>query len=149
MHKLTYPCNRSSPRQVPGAYELPLAARFLALSQTVDSIVCLGCLIKGETMHFEYIADAVSSGLMQVGLSTTCPTVFGVLTTLDEAQAKSRSEGENNHGVGWGMTAVEMGLLRMSALGQGKASGMGFGKAEGLSIIGDKKSDDERKKIGF
>eukprot|EP00612_Vaucheria_litorea_P005560 CAMPEP_0171461212 /NCGR_PEP_ID=MMETSP0945-20130129/5755_1 /TAXON_ID=109269 /ORGANISM="Vaucheria litorea, Strain CCMP2940" /LENGTH=186 /DNA_ID=CAMNT_0011987523 /DNA_START=127 /DNA_END=687 /DNA_ORIENTATION=+ len=132
--------------EVPGAFELPLAARFLALSQTVDAIVCLGCLIKGETMHFEYISEAVSSGLMQVGLSTSCPTIFGVLTTLQKEQAEARAKGEGNHGVSWGFTAVEMGLLRMSALGQSKATGMGFGAVDGLK---NEKKKEEGKKIGF
>lgn len=52
--------------EVPGSFELPAAAKFLALSQTVDVVVCVGCLIKGETMHFEYIAEAVAKGLMDV-----------------------------------------------------------------------------------
>lgn len=133
--------------EVPGAYELPLAARFLALSNTVDCIVCLGCLIKGETYHFEYIAESVSSGLMQVGLSTSCPVVFGVLTTADEQQAISRSSGKNNHGVSWGMTAVEMGLLRMSALGQGKGGvSLGFGEMKKIDV-GESASKPE--KVGF
>eukprot|EP01084_Bolivina_argentea_P292632 503111_1 len=103
---------------VPGSYELAMAARFLALSNTVDVIVCLGTLIKGDTTHFEVISDAVSSGLMQVSLSTSVPVVFGVLTCLDEKQAEKRSIGKDNHGIGWGKTAVEMGLLRLSALGE-------------------------------
>uniref|UniRef100_A0A7S2RMT1 6,7-dimethyl-8-ribityllumazine synthase n=1 Tax=Rhizochromulina marina TaxID=1034831 RepID=A0A7S2RMT1_9STRA len=117
--------------EVPGAFELPLAARFLALSGTVDAVVCVGCLIKGDTMHFEYICDTVSSGLMNVGLQTSTPVVFGVLTVMDEEQAKARSTGENNHGLSWGKTAVEMALLRQSALGQGKSMSMsmGFGNA--------------------
>ena len=71
-------------------------------------------------MHFEYIAEAVSQGLMNVGLQTNVPVVFGVLTCLNMEQAKARSSGDNNHGVDWGKTAVEMGLLRMSALGVGQ-----------------------------
>jgi 6,7-dimethyl-8-ribityllumazine synthase len=89
--------------KVPGAYELPLAARFLALSGTVDAVVCVGCLIKGDTQHFEYIAGAVSSGLMNVGLQTSVPVVFGVLTVNNEQQALDRAFGENNHGLSWGM----------------------------------------------
>ena len=77
--------------QVPGAWELPSAARFLALSGRVDAIVCVGCLIKGDTLHFEHIAEAVASGLMSVQLQTSVPCAFGVLTVLNEDQAAKRS----------------------------------------------------------
>lgn len=95
---------------VPGSYELPLAAQQLFKKEKVDVVIALGCLIKGETMHFEYIADAVSNGLMRVGLDAGKPVVFGVLTCLNEKQAKVRAIGKNNHGYGWGLTAVEMAL---------------------------------------
>jgi len=116
---------------VPGSFELPMAARFLALSGTVDAIVTVGVLIKGETMHFEYIADAVAKGLMNTGLQTSTPVVFGVLTCLNEDQVKSRSVEPNNHGYDWGKTAVEMALLRTEALGgkaekKAKLGAMGF-----------------------
>ena len=104
---------------VPGAYELPVTARLLAMSKRVDVIVCLGCLIKGDTMHFEYIASATSQGIMQVSLETLVPCIFGVLTVLDKQQAIVRSTGEKNEGLSWGSSAVEMGLNRMSALGVG------------------------------
>lgn len=94
--------------EVPGSFELPLAAQNLIKTKKVDAVVVLGCLIKGETMHFEYIAEATAQGLMRVNLDTGKPVVFGVLTCLTEKQAKARSVGENNHGYGWGMTAVEM-----------------------------------------
>eukprot|EP00904_Undaria_pinnatifida_P001488 jgi/Undpi1/1133/HiC_scaffold_10.g04595.m1 len=140
--------------QVPGAFELPLAARFLALSQTVDAVVCVGCLIKGDTAHFENIAQATCQGLMDVSILTATPIVLGVLTCLEEEQAVKRSTGDNNHGVDWGKTAVEMGLLRMSATGVGKKGGgaLGFGKS-----LDEAKKDgkdgttpsDKPKKIGF
>ena len=104
---------------VPGAFELPLTARFLAASKRVDVIICLGCLIKGDTMHFEVIAQACANGLMQVGLDSYVPTIFGVLTVYNKEQAIVRSTGAKNEGLGWGKTAVEMGLARMSALGVG------------------------------
>ncbi len=106
---------------VPGAYELPITAKFLAASKRVDVIICLGCLIKGDTMHFEYIAQATASGIMQVSLETYVPCIFGVLTVLNKEQAIVRSTGEKNEGLSWGTTAIEMGLARMSALGIGKA----------------------------
>jgi 6,7-dimethyl-8-ribityllumazine synthase len=77
--------------------------------------VAIGVLIKGETMHFEYIADAVSQGLMRVGLDIGVPVVFGVLTVLDDEQAKARAgltKGGHNHGEDWGLAAVELGIKR-------------------------------------
>jgi 6,7-dimethyl-8-ribityllumazine synthase len=80
-----------------------------------DAIIAIGVLIKGETMHFEYIADAVSQGLMRVQLDTGCPLIFGLLTVLNEEQAKARagiSSGSHNHGEDWGLAAVELGVKR-------------------------------------
>jgi 6,7-dimethyl-8-ribityllumazine synthase len=117
---------------VPGSFELPIAAQFLALSGTVDAIICTGVLIKGDTMHFEYIADTVSKGIMNIGLNTRTPIIFGVLTCLTEDQVKARSTpGKGNPGNDWGKTAVEMALLRAEALGgttvaQKALKGMGF-----------------------
>lgn len=105
---------------VPGSFELPITARFLAASKRVDAIICLGCLIKGETMHFEYIAQATATGIMQVSLESYVPCIFGVLTVLNKDQAIARSTGEKNEGLSWGKSAVEMGLNRMSALGLDK-----------------------------
>ncbi|KAI1470077.1 6,7-dimethyl-8-ribityllumazine synthase [Daldinia caldariorum] len=84
-------------------------------TQPFDAIVAIGVLIKGETMHFEYIADAVSHGLMRVGLDLGVPVVFGVLTVLDDAQAQARAgltPGGHNHGEDWGLAAVELGVKR-------------------------------------
>ncbi|KAH8676705.1 6,7-dimethyl-8-ribityllumazine synthase [Tricladium varicosporioides] len=80
-----------------------------------DAIIAIGVLIKGETMHFEYIADAVSQGLMRVQLDTGCPLIFGLLTVLNEEQAKARAgitSGSHNHGEDWGLAAVELGVKR-------------------------------------
>jgi len=82
---------------VPGSFELPLGARWLIEHHHVDAVVALGCLIKGETPHFEYISQAVSTGLMQVGLSTGVPVAFGVLTVFNEAQALDRAGGSQGH----------------------------------------------------
>ena len=89
----------------------------------------IGVLIKGDTLHFEVIADSVTKGLMDVGLATGVPVIFGVLTVNTEEQAKDRSEGKNNHGLQWGNAAVEMALLRASAMGRNgkKKFFMGFG----------------------
>lgn len=129
--------------EVPGSFELPLAARLLALSGTVDAIICTGVLIKGETYHFEYICDAVSTGLMNVGLQTTTPVIFGVLTCLNEEQVISRSCGESNHGCDWGKTAVEMALLKKAAFGKGSKRGsMGFGSA--VTPVDSSKTEEKR-----
>ena len=101
---------------VPGSFELPYAALRLIEEDEVDAVVCLGCLIKGETRHFEYIAHSVSSGIMQVQLKTGVPVIFGVLTCLNEPQARERSVGKGSHAYAWGLSAVEMGLLRRSAI---------------------------------
>ncbi|TLD13615.1 uncharacterized protein PgNI_02938 [Pyricularia grisea] len=80
-----------------------------------DALIAIGVLIKGETMHFEYIADSVSHGLMRVQLDTGVPVIFGVLTVLTDDQAKARAgviEGSHNHGEDWGLAAVEMGVRR-------------------------------------
>ena len=98
--------------EVPGSYEVVYGAKHLIEKKKVDAVVCLGCLIKGETRHFEYICEAVSQGIMQLNVTSGVPVVFGVLTCLNEAQAKARAgDDQNNHGYGWGMSAVEMALL--------------------------------------
>jgi 6,7-dimethyl-8-ribityllumazine synthase len=97
--------------EVPGSFELPLGARWLIESHHVDAVVALGCLIKGETPHFEFISQAVSTGLMQVGLSTAVPVAFGVLTVLNEAQAHDRIGGSQGHK---GEEAAETVLRMMS-----------------------------------
>lgn len=111
---------------VPGSFELPLSAKFLALSGKTDVIIAIGCLIDGETTHFDVISNSVAQGLMDVGLQTATPVVFGVLTCNTHEQAVVRSSGEHNHGVGWAQTAVEMAILRGSALGKYKQGTMGF-----------------------
>ena len=85
------------------------------LQTPFDAIIAIGVLIKGETMHFEYIADATSHGLMRVQLDLGVPIIFGLLTVLTEEQGKARaglSEGTHNHGEEWGQAAVELGMKR-------------------------------------
>ncbi|KAL2212101.1 putative 6,7-dimethyl-8-ribityllumazine synthase [Sarocladium strictum] len=82
-----------------------------------DAVIAIGVLIKGETMHFEYIAEATTHGLMRVQLDTGVPVIFGVLTVLNDEQALARageggSEKAHNHGEDWGLAAVEMGVKR-------------------------------------
>ncbi len=85
---------------VPGAFELPFAARTLAASGIVDAIVCVGCVIRGETTHYEEVAGQCAAGIQRVQLDTGVPVAFGVLTTEDLDQALARSQGPGGHNVG-------------------------------------------------
>ncbi|OAM73012.1 6,7-dimethyl-8-ribityllumazine synthase [Devosia elaeis] len=83
----------------PGAFEIPLIAQTLARTQKFDGVICLGCVIKGDTAHFEYISEAASSGLMTASLATGIPLTFGILTTYTDEQAIVRSrDDEHNKG---------------------------------------------------
>jgi 6,7-dimethyl-8-ribityllumazine synthase len=95
--------------RVPGAFEIPLAAQHAAESARFDAIVCLGCLIRGETAHFEYIASAVALGLTTAAASTGVPMAFGVLTTnsIEEALARA-GDGPGNKGHEAAAAAIEM-----------------------------------------
>ena len=95
--------------RVPGAFELPLAAKTLAESGDVDAVVALGCVIRGGTPHFEYVCSECARGIGQAGLDTGVPIAFGVLTTDDLRQAQDRS-GDNNENKGEeaALTALEM-----------------------------------------
>ena len=98
--------------RVPGAFEIPLAAKRLAESGDYDAVVCLGCLIKGDTMHFEYIADAASHGIAQAATATGVPMAFGVLTTMTEEQAVERSgAGAANKGREAAAAALDMATM--------------------------------------
>ncbi len=98
---------------VPGSFELPYGARQLMKPGKCDAVICLGCIIQGETKHDEYIASAVASGIMQLGLMSGVPVIFGVLTTNDEAQAKERAGGKHgNKGAEAAMTALQMAYMR-------------------------------------
>lgn len=78
----------------PGAFEIPLIAQKLAQAGNFDGVVCLGCVIKGDTAHFEYISAAASSGLMTATLATGVPLTFGILTTYSDEQAITRSRND-------------------------------------------------------
>lgn len=103
--------------EVPGAFELPIAARLMCAAQKVDAVVCIGVLIKGETDHYDLIASAVSSGLMDLQLTLSIPMIFGVLCCPDTKTAEERSIGDKSHAVGWAKTAIEMANLKKSQLG--------------------------------
>ncbi len=103
---------------VPGALELPVAALTLAEQGRHDALVCLGCVIRGETASFDYVAGQCAAGLMQVQLDTGVPIAFGVLTTFDRDQALARSGPKNNRGAEAAATALEMANL-LRALQEG------------------------------
>jgi 6,7-dimethyl-8-ribityllumazine synthase len=95
---------------VPGSFELPFGAH-LALNKhsNLDGVICLGCLIQGETRHFEFIAQAVAQGITRVGLDHTRPVMFGVLTTDTQAQAEARAGGNlGNKGAEAAIALLEM-----------------------------------------
>jgi 6,7-dimethyl-8-ribityllumazine synthase len=106
---------------VPGAFEIPLAAKHLAESGELDAVICVGAVIRGDTPHFDYVAGECAAGVSRVGLDTGIPVSFGVLTTDDLDQALARAGGaEGNKGAEAAATAVEMvDLLRKL----GKAAG--------------------------
>ena len=95
--------------RVPGAFEIPLAAKRAAVSGKYDGVIAIGCLIRGETPHFEYISNQTSLGIGQVALETGIPVAFGVITVNSDEQAAARS-GRNNENKGYeaAMAAVEM-----------------------------------------
>ncbi|CAG8620102.1 1578_t:CDS:1 [Ambispora leptoticha] len=106
-------------KDVAGSYELPFAAQeYIKHSiPKFDAVICIGVLIKGSTMHFEYIAEATAHGIMRVGMETGTPCVFGVLTCLNDEQALERaglgeSPAKHNHGIDWARCAVELGVKK-------------------------------------
>ncbi len=100
-------------RHVPGSFELPLAAQWLAESEQFDAIICLGCIIQGETRHFDFICQGVTQGLAQLNLAYSLPVIFGVLTTQNADQAKDRSGGKHgNKGDEAAVTAIKMVALK-------------------------------------
>src|SRR3979490_1543856 len=95
--------------RVPGAFEIPLAAQHAAESGRFDAIVCLGCLIRGETSHFEFIASAVAHGLTTAAAATGIPMAFGVLTTNSVEEALARAgDGPGNKGHEAAVAGIEM-----------------------------------------
>ena len=98
--------------RVPGAFEIPMAARQVARTGRVAAVVCLGCLIKGATPHFEYIAEACAHGIMDASGATGVPMTFGVLTTNSAEEALERAvSGPGNKGREAAEAAVEMARL--------------------------------------
>jgi 6,7-dimethyl-8-ribityllumazine synthase len=98
---------------VPGSFELPLGAQFLAAQKSIDAVITLGCVVQGETRHFDFICNACAQGVMDVGLAFNIPVVFGVLTTNNQEQALERAGGKHgNKGVEAAETALKMLTLK-------------------------------------
>ena len=97
---------------VPGAFEIPLAAKKTAESGKYDAVLCLGAVIRGSTTHYDYVCNEVSKGVAQVGLQTGVPTIFGVVTTENIEQAIERAGTKaGNKGADAAMAAMEMASL--------------------------------------
>jgi 6,7-dimethyl-8-ribityllumazine synthase len=95
--------------KVPGSFELSLGAQKMAQKSTIDAVICLGCVIQGETRHFEFICNAVATGLTEVALKYDKPVIFGVLTTDTYQQALDRAGGKHgNKGDEAAITAIKM-----------------------------------------
>ncbi len=109
---------------VPGSFELPAAAKLVIQTQKTDGVICLGCVIKGETRHDEYISQAVATGLTQLSILSGKPVIFGVLTTDNMEQAQARAGGSRgNKGVEAAVTAVKMATLKRSLTQEGTKIG--------------------------
>jgi 6,7-dimethyl-8-ribityllumazine synthase len=102
-------------KNVPGAFELTLGAQFLAEYDDLDAVICLGCVIQGETPHFTYICQGVTYGITQLNLEYNIPFIFGVLTTENYQQAEDRAGGKlGNKGDEAAVTAIKMAALQRS-----------------------------------
>lgn len=100
---------------VPGSFELTSGAQILAETKKFDAIICLGCVIQGETRHFDFICDAVANGITNVSIRYNIPVIFGVLTTDNLKQAQARAGGNHgNKGVEAAVTAIKMVQLSKS-----------------------------------
>ena len=103
---------------VPGSFELPMGAQIMLKNENFDAIICLGCVIQGETPHFDFICEAVANGIVNVRIMFNKPVIFGVLTTNNLQQAIDRAGGKHgNKGTEAAITAIKMATL----LNQSKA----------------------------
>jgi 6,7-dimethyl-8-ribityllumazine synthase len=98
---------------VPGAYELPLAAKYCAESGRFDGVACLGAVIRGETSHYDYVCESAASGILRVGLDTGVPCAFGVLTVENMDQALARTgDGKRHQGEDAAHAVLKMASMR-------------------------------------
>jgi 6,7-dimethyl-8-ribityllumazine synthase len=102
---------------VPGSFELPLAAQYLINYAEVDAVICLGCVIQGETKHFDFVCLGVTEGIMRLNLDTEAPVSFGLLTTENQQQALDRSGGKHgNKGVEAAVAVLKMLKLKFGLI---------------------------------
>ena len=96
-------------KNVPGTFELSLGGLWMAEEKDIDAVICLGCVIQGDTPHFDYICQAVAYGITEAGLKSRKPVIFGVITTLNKQQALDRAGGKyGNKGEEAAITAIQM-----------------------------------------
>lgn len=104
--------------KVPGSFELPFGAQLFAEHTDMDAIICLGCVIQGETRHFDFVCQGVTEGVMRVSLDYHLPVIFGLLTTNTLEQALDRAGGKHgNKGTEAAVTALKMIVLQRSLAG--------------------------------
>jgi len=106
---------------VPGSFEIPLVAKRLAQTGRYDAVICLGCVIKGETAHFEYVAAEAARGVAQTSYETGVPVIYQVLSVYDPSQAAARASGRLNRGRDGALAAIEMARLMRRLPTQGPA----------------------------
>lgn len=110
--------------EVPGAFELPQATKMVLTHKNIHAVICLGCVIKGETNHDEYINHAVAQGLTRLSISSGKPVIMGVLTTLNYEQAKERTMGSlGNKGEECAVAAINMLILQQELSKQDQTIG--------------------------
>lgn len=109
--------------RVPGAFEVPLACQKLAQTRRYDALIALGCVIRGETPHFDYVCGASARGVLEVSLKFDLPVINGILTVDTERQAAARTADDNNKGADAAKSAMEM----LSVIQQLSAAGPGSG----------------------
>lgn len=107
-------------KRVPGSFELPLAAQWMVEYSNVDAVICIGSVIRGETSHFDYVCEATALGVKDVGLKSSIPVIFGVLTDDNNEQAIARSGGKHgNKGDEAAVTAIKMVALKRELESEG------------------------------
>ena len=120
---LDVPEDRVEVYRVPGAFELPVAAKVLAETRRFGAVVCLGCVIRGDTPHFDYVAGEAARGIQDVAISEALPVIFGVLTTNTEQQALDRTGGSHGHA---GERAAEAALEMIAMVTRAREAGGPF-----------------------
>lgn len=100
-------------KRVPGSIELTLGAQFMAEYLDLDAVICLGCVIQGETRHFDYVCDSVTQGITQLNIKYNMPFIYGILTTHNQLQAMDRAGGKHgNKGDEAALAAIQMAMMK-------------------------------------